>query len=102
MMFNIYLVSLKIDPYIASPTALLLTALTNGSSTLINFANGKIYMDVLLIVCPIILASTLVTRLTFYEYFLRKKWTSIPMFFICVMVIFAIIATVYDMVPEIY
>ena len=102
MMFNIYLVSLNIDPFIASPTALFLTALTNGSSTLINFANGKIYMDVFLIVCPIILASTLVTRLTFYEYFSRKKWTSIPMLFICVIVILAIIATVYDMVPKIY
>lgn len=101
LMFNIYLVYMGMGPFVASPTSLLLTAITASSSSMLYIADQLVYLDAVLIIGGLILIFTVGTRITIYEIIMRRGKESVPMLFIVIAIILAIPGVIYKLVPPI-
>lgn len=101
VMFTLALVFLDLSPFIASPTALLLSCMTSGSATLLYFLNGQIDLLGGLVGGIVILMFTIGTRLTVYKRMMSMGRESILVLFIIILITISIPINVYKVLPEI-
>lgn len=90
-----------LSPFIASSTSLVVVIIFSGSSALIYYMNGLIYDSCMLIVGLVVILSTLATRMTIYQYFLKHGKGSMILLFISLSMVLAIPANMIQVLPHI-
>lgn len=98
---TITLIALKLDPFVASPTSLLIAAIYTSSSSIVYYMDGYIDVWCALIGGLVVIVSTLITRITIYQYFLKHGKASMLLLFIAIMVMISIPSNVLHVLPKI-
>ena len=77
VLFTLNLLSFGLSPFVSSPTALVLSALTSGSSSILYLLNGQLCFIYAVIGSAIIIVFSLGTRLTLYEVIMKSGKESV-------------------------
>lgn len=98
---SILLMLSGIDTFIASSTTLLIAIIYTTSSAVLYSMNGFIYLSCALIGGAVVVLSTLVTRMTIYQYFLKHGKASMILLFISIMMMITIPSNIIQVGPHI-
>ena len=90
-----------LSPFNASSTSLFVVIIFSGSSASIYYLNGFIYGWCVVIAGAVVVLSTLLTRMTLYQYFLRHGKASIILLFISLMMLITIPSNIMQVGPHI-
>lgn len=90
-----------LSPFIASSTSLIVVIIFSGSTAFIYYMNGLIYNSCMIIVGIVVIAATLATRMTIYQYFLKHGKGSVILLFISISMVLAIPANLMQVLPHI-
>lgn len=101
IMFSLTLIFLGLSPFIASPTALMLSCMTSGSATLLYFLNGQVDAVSGILGSLVILIFSLGTRITLYKRMMKKGKESVLVLFIIILICISIPINVYKVLPKI-
>lgn len=99
-LLSMFMISLEIYPFIASSTTLLLAVIFSGSSSLIYALTGKIYLFTTLVCGAVVVLSTILTRMTLYQAFLKHGRASLLVLFIAISLGFSIPANIIQVYPS--
>lgn len=100
-LLTIFMIGLNINPFVASSTTLLLSVIFYGSSAFINIIKGQVYLFAALLASVVVVVSTVVTRMTLYETFLKHGKASIIVLFISISMLISIPSNLVKVVPHI-
>ena len=101
-MFTLVLISFKLDPFVASSTALFLTCLTTGSSSILFYLHGRIYPSALIINGILIILVVCLTRITIYRMLFKNKRSSVLVLCIVLILIISIPSNIIKILPKLY
>lgn len=101
VLFTLTLIFSGLSPFVASPTALILTCMTSASSTFMYLLDGKINFILGGIGSAVILLFSVGTRVTLYKTLMKNGKESVIMLFIIILVGCAIPANVWKVLPAI-
>jgi hypothetical protein len=101
VLFSLTLIFSGLSPFVASPTALIMTCMTSASSTFLYVLAGKIHFMGGLIGSAVILFCSMGTRLTIYKILMKSGKESVIMMFIIILVGMAIPVNIWKVVPKI-
>ena len=100
-LFGLLLIFTGLSPFVASPTSLIISAMSSASTTFIFFLNGQIDLKLGFVGSLIILACSLGTRVTIYNFMLKKGKESMLMMFIIILTLVSIPANLVKVIPEV-
>lgn len=95
------IIAFGISPFSASSTGLVVVIIFSGSSATIYYLNGFIYYHCALIGSAVVVLSTLITRMTVYQYFLKHGKASVILLFISLMMLITIPSNLLQVAPHI-
>lgn len=95
VLFSLTLIFAGLSPFVASPTALILTCMTSASSTFLYLLDGKINFILGAAGSVIILLFSVGTRVTIYRRLMKNGKESVIMLFIIILVGCAVPANVW-------
>jgi uncharacterized membrane protein YfcA len=94
-------IAFGLSPFSASSTGLVVVIIFSGSSATIYYLNGFIYYHCALIGSAVVVLSTLITRVTVYQYFLKHGKASVILLFISLMMLITIPSNLLQVGPHI-
>ena len=100
-LLSIFMISLEIYPFIASSTTMVLAVIFSGSSTILYALNGLIYIKCVLIAGTVVLVTTIITRMTLYQSFLKHGKASLILLFIAITMLVTIPSNIVQVYPHI-
>ena len=100
-LLTIFMIGLNIYPFVASSTTLLLSVIFYGSSAFINIIKGQVYPGAALLASIVVVVSTVATRMTLYETFLKHGKASIIVLFISISMLMSIPSNLAKVAPHI-
>ena len=100
-LLSIFMIALGIYPFVASSTSLLLAVIFSGSSALIYAVQGQVYLTATLVCGSLVLTSTVITRMTLYQTFMKHGRASIILLFISISLLLSIPSNLYQVLPHI-
>lgn len=102
ILFTLALIFAGLSPFVASPTALLLTCMMAGSNAVLFALNNSLSPKASLYGSIIILVVSMAIRLTLYEVMMKQGKESIILSFIISIVLISIPANLIKVLPEIW
>jgi uncharacterized membrane protein YfcA len=99
-LLSIFMISLEIYAFIASSTTMVVAVIFSGSSTILYALNGLIYPSCVLIAGTVVVASTVITRMTLYQSFLKHGKASLILLFIAITMVVTVPANIYQVYPH--
>lgn len=101
VLFTLALIFSGLSPFVASPTALILTCMTSASNSILFALNKKISPKAALLGSVVIMTFSMGTRLTVYKTLMKNGRESVILSFIILLVVVAIPANLIKTIPEI-
>lgn len=99
-LLSIFMISLGVYPFISSSTTMVLAVIFSGSSSILYALNGLVYMSCVLIAGTVVVASTILTRMTLYQSFLKHGKASLILLFIAITMVVTIPSNIAQIVPH--
>lgn len=100
-LLTLVLIWMGLSPFLASSTCLIIVIIFSGSSAMIYYLNGLIYTSCVLIGGLVVLLSTVITRMTVYQSFMKKGKASLVLLFISVCMMISVPSNIYQVFPHI-
>lgn len=100
-LITLLLIWMGLSPFLASSTCLIIVAIFSGSSAAIYGLNGLIYWPCAIIGGVIVLLTTVVTRMTLYQSFLKHGKASLVILFISITMMITVPSNIYQVFPHI-
>lgn len=100
-LITLVLIWMGLSPFLASSTCLIIVIIFSGSSAAIYSLNGLIYTSCVLIGGSVVLLSTILTRMTIYQIFMKKGSASLILLFISITMLMSVPSNIYQVFPHI-
>ena len=100
-LITIAIIAFGLRPFSASSTGMVIVIIFSGSSAAIFFLDGSIFPACALIGGGVVVFSTLLTRMTVYESFVKHGRASLVLLFISLMMVITIPSNIWQVAPHI-
>jgi uncharacterized membrane protein YfcA len=100
-LISLVLIWIGLSPFLASSTCLIVVIIFSGSSAMIYYLNGQIYLPCALIGGAVVLVATIITRMTVYQSFLKHGKASLILLFISLTMLMTVPSNIYQVYPHI-
>jgi uncharacterized membrane protein YfcA len=100
-LLSIFMIALNIYPFVASSTTLFLSIIFSGSSAIIYALSGRVYLVAALMSSIVVVISTVATRMTLYQTFLKHGRASVIVLFISISMLISIPSNLVKVIPHI-
>lgn len=99
-LLSIFMISLGVYPFISSSTTMVLAVIFSGSSSILYALNGLLYLSCVVIAGIVVVASTVLTRMTLYQSFLKHGKASLILLFISITMVVTVPANIIQVFPH--
>ena len=99
-LISLVLIWMGLSPFLASSTCLVVVIIFSGSSAMIYYLNGQIYLPCALIGGVAVLVATILTRMTLYQSFLKRGKASLILLFISLTMFMTVPSNIYQVYPH--
>lgn len=100
-LITLVLIWMGLSPFLASSTCLIVVIVFSGSSATIYYLNGLIYTPCVLAGGIVVLLSTILTRMTIYQSFMKHGKASLIVLFISITMLMTVPTNILQVLPHI-